>query len=344
MRIFSIFDFRSISPQKKNMVLGRRRWWVTTVTRVMASFSTASSASSSSAAAAKLKVALCQVSNTGIKATNLAHMEHMVTAACARHAPDLVILPEIWNSPYATSSFPVNAEPVPEVGGRPDPAASPSTALLCAQARKHGIWLVGGSVPERETDAATGAERVYNTCLVFNPLGDVVGKHRKVHLFDIDVPGRMTFKESDSLTGGSGPCIVDTPWGKVGVGICYDIRFPELSMVMRQRGCKLLVFPGAFNMVTGPAHWELLQRARAVDNQLFVAACSPARVEGASYVAYGHSSVVSPWGEVLAQAGAGEEVVYAELDMQAVDTMRQNIPCWTQKRHDLYELIDKGPM
>jgi omega-amidase len=214
--------------------------------------------------------------------------------------------------------------------------------MLCEQARKLGIWLIGGSIPERETDS-TGKERIYNTCLVFNPLGDVVGKHRKVHLFDIDVPGKMTFKESDSLTAGGGPCIVDTPWGKIGVGICYDIRFPELSIVMRQRGCKLLAFPGAFNMVTGPAHWELLQRARAVDNQLFVLACSPARVESAGYVAWGHSSVVNPWGEVISRAGTGEEIIYAEVDMGEVEAMRQSIPCWSQKRSDLYELIDKQP-
>ena len=225
----------------------------------MSSFSTVAARSS---VHSKLKLAVCQVAVSPDKATNIAKVQQIVSTACA-NSPDMVILPEIWNSPYATSSFPVHAEQLPKVGGQPDPILSPSSSMLCEQARKHGIWLIGGSIPEKEIDA-TGTERIYNTCLVFNPLGDVVGKHRKVHLFDIDVPGKMTFKESDSLTAGDGPCIVDTPWGKVGVGICYDIRFPELSMLMRARGCKMLAFPGAFNMVTGPAHWELLQRARAV--------------------------------------------------------------------------------
>ena len=161
------------------------------------------------------------------------------------------------------------------MGNKPDPKESPSTAMLCRTAQKCNIWLVGGSVPEREV--VNGHEHLFNTCIVVNPRGEIVGKHRKVHLFDIDIPGKVTFKESDSLSAGNEITVVNTPWGGMGVGICYDIRFPELALLMRQKGCRLIVYPGAFNMVTGPAHWELLQQARAVDNQLYVAACSPAR-------------------------------------------------------------------
>lgn len=134
--------------------------------------------------------------------------------------------------------------------------------------------------------------------------------------------------------------VVNTPWGGVGVGICYDIRFPELAGLMRQRGANILIYPGAFNMVTGPAHWQLLQRARAVDNQVFVAACSPARNPDSSYVAWGHSSIISPWGEVLVEANEGEEIIYSEIDLNLVAEMRQNIPCWKQKRNDIYQLKD----
>lgn len=152
--------------------------------------------------------------------------------------------------------------------------------------------------------------------------------------------GRITFKESDSLTAGSNITVVDTPWGGLGVGICYDIRFPELAGIMRQRGATILVYPGAFNMVTGPAHWQLLQRARAVDNQVFVAACSPARNPESSYVAWGHSSVISPWGEVLIEANEGEDILTTEIDLNQAAEVRQNIPCWKQKRNDLYRLND----
>ena len=208
--------------------------------------------------------------------------------------------------------------------------------MICRKAKEMNIWIVGGSIPERD------GEGVYNTCVVVNDEGSIVAKHRKIHLFDIDVPGRIKFKESDSLSPGNTPTIFPTPWGVIGVGICYDIRFPEYAAWLRQLGARILVYPGAFNMVTGPAHWELLQRARAVDNQLFVLTCSPARDESGGYVAWGHSSAVTPWGDVLTKAGPGEEVVFAELDLDSVDNMRDSIPCWKQKRDDLYQLKFTG--
>lgn len=206
--------------------------------------------------------------------------------------------------------------------------------MLCQSAKEKNIWIVGGSIPEREND------KLYNTCVVVNNNGEIVGKHRKVHLFDIDVPGKITFKESDSLSPGNQPTLVDTPWGSIGIGICYDIRFPEYAMMLRERGARILVYPGAFNTITGPAHWELLQRARAVDNQVFVATCSPARDTSPNpgYLAWGHSSVISPWGEVLATTEESEAVVYADLQLEKVDEMRQGIPCWSQKRTDMYAL------
>lgn len=246
------------------------------------------------------------------------------------------VLPECWNSPYAVTSFPVYAETVPAVGEAIDPAVSPSIAAVSQAAKSMKKWIVGGSIPEREGD------RLYNTCTAFDPEGNLVGKHRKVHLFDIDVPGRITFKESDSLSPGEAPTLIDTPWGKIGVGICYDIRFPEYAILLRRLGARIILYPGAFNMVTGPAHWELLQRARAVDNQLYVAACSPARdTTSGGYIAWGHSSIVSPWGEVVATTEEAQSIVTAELDLSKIDEMRTNIPCWSQKRADIYEIKSK---
>jgi omega-amidase len=272
------------------------------------------------------------------KSANIALARSALEEARAKGA-DMVVLPEVWNSPYSASSFPVYAEELPAVGGLPSEDA-PSARMLCEAARATGLWVIGGSIPERDGD------HLYNTSLAVDPTGAVVAKHRKMHLFDINIPGKMVFRESDTLSAGSAVTTVDTPWGRVGVGICYDIRFPELATVMRQRGCSLLVYPGAFNMTTGPLHWELLQRARAVDNNVFVATCSPARTSGGKgYVAYAHSSVVDPMGNVLLDLGAQEgvdAVGVCTLDMRLVAEMRDQIPCWKQKRDDLYCTLDRA--
>ena len=134
---------------------------------------------------------------------------------------------------------------------------------------------------------------------------------------------------------------MDTDCGRLGIGICYDIRFPELAQIYSQRGVQLIVYPGAFNCTTGPVHWELLQRARAVDNQLFVATCSPARNPESSYQAWGHSTVVGPFAEVLATTGHESDIVYAEIDYQEIQERRTNMPLVKQRRDDLYTLVDK---
>eukprot|EP01038_Epipyxis_sp_PR26KG_P011933 gene11933-15974_t len=280
-----------------------------------------------------MKISLCQL---GVGSDKFANIENAAEAIEKSRLDDIIVLPECWNSPYSTASFPQYAEVVPPILGEPTSVDSPSSHMLCTKAKNLGVWIVGGSVPEREGD------NLYNTCIIVNNQGKIVGKHRKLHLFDIDVPGKIKFKESDSLTAGQTPTIVDTPWGNIGIGICYDIRFPEYATLMRKMGARILIYPGAFNMVTGPAHWELLQRARAVDNQVFVVACSPARdTSGGGYIAWGHSSIISPWGDIVATTGSEEGIVKAELQLDQIDNMRDSIPCWKQKREDLYELKSK---
>ncbi|XP_051996497.1 omega-amidase NIT2-like [Xyrauchen texanus] len=206
-----------------------------------------------------------------------------------------------------------------------------STQMLSEAAKECGIYLVGGSIPEED------GGKFYNTCSVFGPDGKLLVKHRKIHLFDIDVPGKIRFQESEILSPGNSLSMFETPFCKVGVGICYDIRFAELAQIYAKKGCQLLVYPGAFNMTTGPAHWELLQRGgQAVDNQVYVATASPTRDETASYVAWGHSSVVNPWGEVITKAGSEEAVVHADIDLQYLADVRQQIPITLQRRNDLY--------
>ncbi|XP_038622208.1 omega-amidase NIT2 isoform X1 [Tachyglossus aculeatus] len=265
------------------------------------------------------RLALIQLRVSSVKAENLARATGLIREAAAQGA-QVVSLPECFNSPYGTKYFQQYAEKIP----------GESTQKLSEVAKECGIYLIGGSIPEED------AGKLYNTCTVFGPDGSLLVKHRKIHLFDIDVPGKIRFQESETLSPGDSLSTFDTPYCKVGLGICYDIRFAELAQIYTQRGCQLLVYPGAFNMTTGPAHWELLQRGRAVDNQLYVATTSPARDEKASYVAWGHSTVVGPWGDVLAKAGPEETVLHTDIDLKKVAEVRQQIPILSQRRPDVY--------
>lgn len=276
----------------------------------------------------KFTIALCQLLVTADKERNIARARKAIEEAAQKGAK-LIVLPEIWNSPYSNASFPVYAEDI-DAGGD----ESPSTMMLSELSRSLQITVVGGSIPERSGD------KLYNTCCVFGTDGKLKAKHRKVHLFDIDIPGQITFKESLTLTGGESPTIVDTDVGRIGIGICYDMRFQELAMLYAARGAHLICYPGAFNMVTGPLHWELLQRARAMDCQLFVATCSPARDASAGYVAWGHSTLVGPFGEVMATTEHDEAIVIAEIDYSLIDLRRTNLPFQKQRRGDLYQLVD----
>lgn len=270
-------------------------------------------------AMSKFRLAVVQLQVGSVKADNLSRARRLVKEA-AGQGGEVVLLPECFNSPYGTGFFSAYAEKIP----------GESTQLLSEIAKENKVYLVGGSIPEEDEG------KLYNSCVVFDPEGKMLLKHRKIHLFDISVPGKIHFQESETLNPGSSLSMFDTPFCKIGVGICYDIRFAELAQLYSREGCQLLVYPGAFNMTTGPAHWELLQRARAVDNQVFVATASPARDETASYVAWGHSTVVSPWGEVISKAGPEEEVIYADIDLQYLSEIRQQIPITTQRRNDLY--------
>jgi omega-amidase len=276
----------------------------------------------------KFKVALCQFSVTADKARNIAHARAAIEKAAADGAK-LVLLPEIWNSPISNANLPEFAEDI-EAGS----TAAPSFSMMSEVARTLQITLVGGSIPERS------GGKLYNTCCIFGTDGKLKGKHRKIHLFDIDIPGKITFQESKTFTAGQNPTIVDTDVGRIGIGICYDIRFQELAMLYAARGAQLLCYPGAFNMTTGPLHWELLQRARAADNQLFVTTCAPARDTSAGYVSWGHSTLVGPFGEVIATTEHEETTIISEIDYSLIEQRRQFLPLQHQRRGDLYQLVD----
>lgn len=247
------------------------------------------------------------------------------------------MLPECFNSPYGCDYFPSYAETL-----RPSPPTneqSPSFHALSAMAAEAKVHLIGGSIPELDTKT----KKYYNTSLTFSPDGKLLATHRKIHLFDIDIPGKITFKESDVLSPGNKITIVDLPeYGKIAVAICYDIRFPELAMIAARKGCFALIYPGAFNTTTGPMHWKLQGQARAMDNQVYVALCSPSRDLDASYHAWGHSLVCDPMATILVEAGEAEEIVYADLDGAKIEETRKGIPISGQRRFDVYPDVSMG--
>ena len=225
--------------------------------------------------------------------------------------PDFLLLPEIFTCPYDNSQFPLFAQ---EDGDS-------VYCFLAELARTNHFYVIGGSVPERDEEG-----KIYNTSYVFDRKGELIGKHRKVHLFDIDVPGGQYFKESDVLSPGKEMTVFDTEYGRMGVCICFDIRFPDLFLQMRRAGVRMVFVPAAFNMTTGPAHWQTLFRSRALDQQIFMAGCSPARDETASYIAYGHSIVTDPWGRILRELDEKEGILDIELDLAETDRIRTQIP------------------
>lgn len=272
----------------------------------------------------KLRVGLIQMDVVKEKEQNIAKAKEMIKKVVNKGA-EFIILPEMFNCPYNASIFPKYAEKEGEY----------TWQELSAIAKENQVFLVGGSIPEFDEQ-----NRVYNTSYIFDNEGNQIGKHRKIHLFDIDVEGGQTFRESDTLTAGDSITVFETPYGKMGVVICYDFRFPELSRIIVQNGAKFIIVPGAFNMTTGPAHWEILFRTRAVDNQVYTIGVAPARNYNSSYVSYGNSIIVDPWGSIVNRLGEEENVLIEDLDLDKIEKVRKELPLLKHIRNDVYTLVE----
>lgn len=266
-----------------------------------------------------MKVAQIQMPVSTDKSANISRACSMIRWA---GQIDMAVLPEMFCCPYDNAFFRDYAE---SEGGE-------AYQAMAAVAREKKIYLVGGSIPE------LCGERLYNTAYVFDPEGKCIARHRKTHLFDIDVEGGQSFRESDALAAGRDVTTFETPWGVMGLCICFDFRFEELARLMALRGAKVIFVPAAFNMTTGPAHWELLFRQRAVDNQCYTVGTSPARDNGAAYTAWGHSIVCDPWGSVVKQCNEHTQVQVTELDLTRIDEIRRQLPILSARRDDLYEI------
>lgn len=269
-----------------------------------------------------MKVAAIQMPTVKDKIQNIRTAGTYIEKIKAEN-PDFVILPEMFCCPYQTENFPVYAE---KEGG-------PSWQAMSDYARKYHIYLIAGSMPE-----ADDVGKVYNTSYIFDRDGKQIGKHRKAHLFDINVKNGQHFKESDTLTSGDHATVFDTEFGKMGVMICYDIRFPEFARTMVLDGARMIFVPAAFNMTTGPAHWELTFRARALDNQIYMLGCAPARDTQAGYISWGHSIVTDSWGKVMKQLDEKEGILIEEIDLDREDQIREQLPLLKHRKSEMYHL------
>lgn len=261
--------------------------------------------------------AAVQMRCTDDKRRNLDRAAALVGAAAARGAR-LVVLPEMfaWRGPPERQE--VEAEPLD----------GPILTRMAGLARDHGIVLVAGSMLER----APSGGRPFNTSAVFDEGGRLLGTYRKIHLFDVEIRDGVSVRESERIGAGNAPVCVDTSLGRLGLSICYDLRFPELYRHLLDSGAELLCAPSAFTFTTGAAHWELLLRARAVENQCYlIAPNQTGPVEHGPQV-YGHSAIVEPWGTIVARRASGEGLAIAEVDFAYQDTVRRQLPALAHRR------------
>ncbi|XP_059610860.1 omega-amidase NIT2-like [Phlebotomus argentipes] len=283
-----------------------------------------------------IRLILVQHKVGDVKEDNVARAVSMVKSAVAKEkkssVPILVVLPECFNSPYGVKFFDKYAETIPD---------GYTSKALSGLAKELGIYLVAGSFPERD---AQNPKTLYNACTVWNPKGELIAKHRKVHLFDVDIPNGITFKESDGFTPGKQFTIVDVGPARIGIGICYDIQFEEFARIYRNEGCNLLIYPASFSLTTGPLSWELYQRSRANDTQSFVTMVSNARDYANDYVAWGHTMLVDPWGQVVKSLNEDEGFIATDVDFTICDQVREQIPVINQRRTDLYDIVVKIPI
>lgn len=261
-------------------------------------------------------VAAVQVTSTDDVEKNLARCRALVTEARAAGA-ELVGLPE--NFAFLGSDRDHRAGIAESTA---DDANGPILSTMRELARTTGVWLLLGGFPER----GRRPESIRNTSLLLDPTGAITARYRKLHLFDVDVPGGLQFRESESVDAGDEVVVAETPWGGLGMTVCYDVRFPELYRQLAARGARMLAVPSAFTRETGKDHWHLLLRSRAVENQAFVIAPAQFGFHGGKRYSYGHALVADPWGVVIAECGDHEGFALARLDFAYQDRVRSSLP------------------
>ena len=269
-----------------------------------------------------IKLALLQIRTEIDQAETMEKARRMVYEA-ADKGVDFVALPEMFNCPYSREYFKKYAA----LGHKE------AYAAMSSWAKEKGIYIVGGSIPETEDS------KIYNTCFVFDREGKQIARHRKVHLFDVELPS-LRVRESSTFSPGEDITVFETEYGTMGCAVCFDLRFPELFRAMQQRGAKLVFLPAQFSTATGPKYWEAMLKARAFDYQVYMVGAGAARYVGFNYEAYGHSLVVDPSGGVMCRAGEGEEIIYTDVDFEFLHNYRQQLPIMKLLRRDVYSISE----
>jgi predicted amidohydrolase len=263
-----------------------------------------------------MRVAVCQLNAREDRGANLAAARGLLDRAAAAGA-DLAVLPE-----YVDYLGRAAGEP------KPEPVHGECGSFFADAARQLGIWVHAGSFHEVGPDP----QRTYNTSLVFDRAGGLAAVYRKIHLYDVEIPGRVSYHESRTVAPGTDTAVVGVEGATVGLSICYDLRFPELYRRLAVAGAQVLVVPAAFMMHTGRDHWEVLLRARAIENQCYVLAAGQIGDHEPGRTCFGRSMVIDPWGTVLAQAPDTVGVTVADLDLDRLATIRQELPSLANRR------------
>ncbi len=266
--------------------------------------------------ARRFLAAAVQMNASANKGENLRRAGSYIEQA-ARRGAALVTLPEVFfwrGQPEAETAA---AEPIP----------GPTTERICSLARQFAVYIVAGSILEHNA-----GQRPFNTSVLIDPRGQILAKYRKIHLFDVAIPGRVEILESARRQAGDQIVIVETELGTIGLTICYDLRFPELFRALTLQGAEIIALPSAFTFFTGAAHWEVLLRARAVENQVYVIAPNQIGKGEGGVPSFGHSAIVDPWGIVVGQASDEECVVIGEVDLEHVTRVRAELPCLSHIR------------
>jgi deaminated glutathione amidase len=279
-----------------------------------------------------MRVAAVQLNSTADKARNLEVAERLVRAAAADGA-ELAVLPEKWNLLGDSAALLAGAEPLD----------GPTIDAARSWARELGIHLVAGSIAER----VEGQERSFNTSTLITPAGELEAAYRKIHMFDVDVGG-VAYRESEHEEPGSdvvtAPLSAELEGVTIGMTVCYDLRFPELYRILAVRGARVITIPSAFTLETGRDHWDVLLRARAIENQAFILAPNQVGEAPPHYRSYGRSAIVDPWGVVLARAADVECFVAADLDLGLQDRIRAALPSLANRRPEAYRWPEEAPV
>jgi len=267
--------------------------------------------------------AAIQIDSQADKKENLDKIAHYIDVAKNDFNAEIIGMPEMVNFVGEEKDHFKNAESIP----------GPTTEFLSKKAKQHKIWLHCGSILEK----IPSEKKLANTNVFIDPNGEIISIYRKIHLFDIDLPGEVTFYESNVIKAGNKAIVADSKLGKIGFAICYDLRFPELFRTLMLKGAKIIFLPAEFTMPTGKDHWECLLRARAIENEVYIIA--PAQIgKKPSFQSYGRSLIIDPWGTVIAKASDKECVIAAEIDLEYLEKVRRCMPSLKHRRVDAYSL------